>query len=225
MPSFKHKNSMLKIQKLDFLIAFYITSVVLTELMGAKTVPLFTIGGFPISGTVTLLVLPFIYSVNDTIVEVYGKARAQSVVRSALLMVVFILIYSLIATALPADKRFAPTENAYETIFSISARFSAASLIAFAVSEFMDVYIFAKMRERLGKKNLWFRTNVSNFVSEFFDTALFMTLAFYALNMSVMTNLTFIAGIALPYWLLRCCMSVIETPLVYLGVRWLKDKK
>lgn len=212
---------MFKIQKLDFLIAFYTTSVVLTELMGAKTVPLFTIGGFPISGTVTLLVLPFIYSINDIVVEVFGKARAQSIVRSTLLMVLYIFIFSLIATLLPADKRFSTTEGAYETIFGISARFSAASLIAFALSEFLDVYIFAKMREKLGKKNLWFRTNTSNFVSEFLDTAIFMTLAFYALNQSFSSNLIFIAGLAIPYWLLRCCMSIIETPLVYLGVKWL----
>src|SRR5581483_9473987 len=136
-------------------------------------------------------------------------------------MVLFILIFSVIATALPADKRFAPTENAYETIFGISIRFSAASLISFAVSEFSDVYIFAKLREKFGKNKLWFRTNASNFISEFFDTALFMTLAFYALNESVASNFMFIAGIALPYWLLRCCMSIIETPLVYLGVKWL----
>jgi len=216
---------MFKIQKLDFLIAFYTTSVVLTELMGAKTVPLFTIGGFPVSGTVTLLVLPFIYSVNDTIVEVFGKARAQSIVRSTLLMVLYIFIFSLIATLLPADKRFSPTEGAYETIFGISARFSAASLIAFALSEFSDVYIFARMRRQLGKKNLWLRTNISNFASEFLDTAIFMTLAFYSTDQAVISNIIFISGIALPYWLLRCCMSIIETPLVYLGVKWLKDKK
>jgi queuosine precursor transporter len=212
---------MFKIQKLDLLIAFYTTSVVLTELMGAKTVPLFSVFGIPVSGTVTLLVLPFIYSVNDIIVEVYGKPRAQSIVRSTLLMVLYIFIFSVIATILPADHRFAPTENAYETVFGISARFSAASLIAFALSEFSDVYIFAKMRERLGKRNLWLRTNVSNFASEFLDTAIFMTLAFYALNLPVVANLTFIAGIAIPYWLLRCVMSIIETPLVYVGVKWL----
>jgi uncharacterized integral membrane protein (TIGR00697 family) len=216
---------MFKIQKLDFLIAFYTTSVVLTELMGAKTVPLFSVGGFPISGTITLLVLPFIYSINDTIVEVFGKARAQSVVRSTLLMVLYIFIFSLIATLLPADKRFMPTNGAYTTIFGLSARFSAASLIAFAISEFSDVYIFAKMREKLGKKKLWLRINVSNFISEFFDTALFMTLAFYSFNFSIASNASFIAGIALPYWLLRCFMSVIETPLVYLGVKWLKNTK
>ncbi|MGH7245633.1 MAG: queuosine precursor transporter, partial [Candidatus Levyibacteriota bacterium] len=151
--------------------------------------------------------------------------RAQSIVRSSLFMIFFLLVFSLLATYLPPSARFAATNKAYNTIFAISARFSAASLIAFAISEFSDIFIFAKMREKLGKKNLWLRTNVSNFVSEFLDTAIFMTLAFYALNEPLGANLSFIAGIAIPYWLLRCVMSIIETPLVYLGVRWLKEKK
>ncbi len=216
---------MFKIQKLDFLIAFYIACVMISELMGAKTFPIATLGSFPLHATVVVFVLPFIYAANDIIVEVYGKARAQSIVRSSLFMIFFLLLFSLLATSLPPSARFVQTNTAYNTIFSISARFSAASLIAFAVSEFMDVFIFAKMREKLGKKKLWLRTNVSNFISEFFDTALFMMLAFYALDQSLGSNLSFITGLAIPYWLLRCFMSVIETPLVYLGVKWLKNAK
>ena len=216
---------MFKIQKLDFLIAFYTTCVVISELMGAKTFPIANIGGFHLNATVVIFVLPLIYSINDIIVEVYGKARAQSVVRSSLFMILFILLFSLLATYLPSSKRFLSTEGAYDTIFSTSARFAAASLIAFAVSEFSDVFIFAKLRERLGKKRLWLRTNVSNFVSQFFDTAIFVTLAFYGFDQSLGSNFSFIAGIALPYWLLRCFMSIIETPFVYLGVRWLKNTK
>ncbi len=212
---------MFKIQKLDFLIAFYITCVIISEVMGAKTFPITSIGSFHLNATVVIFVLPFIYAANDIIVEVFGKERAQSVVRSSLFMIFFLLLFSVLATILPPSARFEQTNAAYNTIFGISIRFSAASLIAFAVSEFLDVYIFAKMRAKFGKKKLWLRTNVSNFISEFFDTAIFMTLAFYALNLPVMANLSFIAGIALPYWLLRCFMSVIETPLVYLGVKWL----
>ena len=212
---------MFKIQKIDFLISFYVACVMISELMGSKTFPITSVGSFHLNATVVIFVLPFIYAANDIIVEVFGKERAQSVVRSSLFMIFFLLLFSLLATNLPPSARFIKTNDAYNTIFGISIRFSVASLIAFAVSEFMDVYIFAKMREKLGKKNLWLRTNVSNFISEFFDTALFITLAFYALNLPVMENISFIAGIAIPYWLLRCFMSVIETPLVYLGVKWL----
>lgn len=216
---------MFKIEKMDFLVSFYLFCVVVTELMGAKTFPIATIGTFHLNATVVIFILPFIYAANDIIVEVFGKERAQSVVRSSIVMIFFLLLFSLLVTHLPASKRFLPTEGAYETVFGISARFSAASLIAFAVSEFSDVLIFAKMRQKLGKRKLWLRTNVSNFVSEFLDTAIFMILAFYAFDMSFASNFSFIVGLAIPYWLLRCCMSIIETPLVYWGVRWLRKEK
>lgn len=216
---------MFKVQKLDFLIAFYTTCVILSELMGAKTFPIATIGKFHLNATVALFVLPLIYSINDIIVEVFGKEKAQSVVRSSLFMIFFILLYSLLVTYLPPSKRFLPTNEAYNTIFGISARFSAASLIAFVVSEFFDIYFFAKLRKKFGKSKLWLRTNASNFASELMDTAIFMTLAFYALDKPFASNFSFIIGIAIPYYLLRCFMSVIETPLVYLGVNWLKKEK
>jgi len=215
----------MKIQKLDFLIGFYVTCVMLSELMGAKTVPLFTIGSFHVNGTVSLLVLPLVYSINDIIVEVFGKDRARSLVQTSLTMILFLLVYSLIATNLPPSTRFAPTEKAYDTIFGISTRFAAASLVAFIISEFADVYVFSKLKDKLGKTKLWLRTNASNFISELLDVLVFMVLAFYSFDMSVAANFSFIAGIALPYYLLRCFMSVIETPLVYLGVKWLKKEK
>ncbi len=216
---------MFKIEKLDFLISFYIVCVTLSEVMGAKTFPIATFGTFTLNATVAIFVLPILYSINDIIIEVYGKEKAKSIVRSSLLIIFFIFLFSLLATSLPASKRFLSTEGAYDTIFGLSARFSAASLIAFIVSEFADIAIFSKLREKLGKTKLWLRTNASNFISEFLDVAVFMILAFYAFDQSLASNLSFIASIALPYYLLRCVMSILETPLVYLGVKWLKKSK
>lgn len=119
---------MFKIQKFDFLVAFYITCVMLSEIMGAKTVPLFTIGSFHVNGSVSLLVLPLLYSINDIVIEVYGKERARSLVQTSLFMIFFLLMYSLLVTNLPPSTRFMPTENAYDTIFGLSARFAFASL-------------------------------------------------------------------------------------------------
>jgi uncharacterized integral membrane protein (TIGR00697 family) len=216
---------MFKIEKFDFLTSFYITCLVLSELMGAKTFPLATIGTFHLNATVAIFVLPLLYSINDMIIEVYGKEKAQSIVRSGLLMIFFIFLFTLLATTLPASKRFLSSEGAYDAIFGFSARMSAASLIAFAVSEFTDIYIFAKLRQKLGKKKLWIRTNASNFLSELLDVAVFMTIAFYALDQGFAENFNFLLGISIPYYLLRCGMSIIETPLVYAGVSWLKGKK
>ncbi|HLD01453.1 MAG TPA: queuosine precursor transporter [Patescibacteria group bacterium] len=216
---------MFKIQKFDLLVSFYIFCIAVSELMGAKTFPLAQVFGFKLNASVAIFVIPLIFTINDVITEVFGKERARSVVRSGLLMIGLLLIVSLAFTALPPSPRFSASESAYDTIFMKSARIAAASLIAFGLAEFLDVYIFAKLREKLGKKSLWLRNNASNFVSQLLDTTVFMFLAFYALDQGLSSNLGFLISLIIPYWLLKCFMSIIETPLVYLGVRWLKDEK
>jgi uncharacterized integral membrane protein (TIGR00697 family) len=213
---------MFKIQKLDFLIALYIFCLAVAELMGPKTFSITKIGGYQLNASVAIFVIPLIFTINDVITEVFGKERTRSIIRAGLVMIFFMMLFSLLATALPPSTRFSASEAAYDKVFSLSARIAAASLTAFAIAEFLDVFIFAKIRERLGKSKLWLRNNASNFIAQFFDTVIFMTLAFYALNRGFGDNISFLWSLILPYWLLKCFMSVIETPFVYLGVRWLK---
>lgn len=212
---------MFKIQKLDLLISIYIFCVAVAELMGAKTFPILT-SPIKLNASVAIFVIPVIFSINDVITEVFGKERARSVVWSGLVVISLIFLFSLLATYLPPSKRFEGMEKAYDAIFIYSARIAGASLTAFAVADFLDVYIFSKIRERLGKKALWFRNNLSNFISQFVDTTTFMGLAFYALDKPFAENMGFLWSLILPYWLLKTFMSAIETPFVYLGVKWLR---
>lgn len=218
-------NSFFKIQKLDLLIAVYLFSLAVSEFMGAKTFPLTDIVGFRLNASVAIFTIPLLFSINDIVIEVFGKERAISIVRSGFVFIALIFLFSLLAISLPPSPRFAPSEAAYDSVFAKSARFSAASLTAFAISAVLDILIFVRIRQAMHKKALWLRNNASNIISQFFDTVIFITLAFYAFNQSFGDNFAFLAGIILPYWLLKCFMSVIETPLVYAGVRWLKGEK
>ncbi len=209
---------------MDFLIALYVACIAITELMGGKTFFIGTIGGYKLNASVAIFVIPIIFTINDVITEVFGAERAKSVVRSGLLMILLLFLYSVLAVALPPSTRFMTNEKAYDTIFGLTARIAAASLISFAVADFLDIAIFAKIRKKLGTSKLWLRNNASNFLAQLVDTTLFMFLAFYAFNLPFEANLSFLVSIILPYWLLKCFMSVIETPLVYLGVRWLKSE-
>ena len=211
-------------KRFDLLVAVYIFCIAFSEFMGAKTFPLLT---WPIrlNASVAIFTIPLIFTINDIVTEVYGKERARSIVRSGLVVIALILAFSLLATHLPASKRFMESEAAYDHIFGKSARIAFASLTAFTVAEFMDVFVFSKIRQRLGKKRLWLRNNLSNFISQGFDTILFMTLAFWSFSQGVGANASFLVSLILPYWGLKCALSIVETPLVYLGVRWLKVEK
>lgn len=216
---------MFKIEKMDFLIVLYTFCIVAAELMGGKTFHLFNIGTYPLNASVSIFLLPLLFTINDIVVEVYGVERARSIVRSGLLIIALLLGFSLLAIHLPPSTRFMMTEKAYDTIFGTSARIAFASLTAFTLAEFTDIFVFQKIRNRLGKKALWLRNNASNFVSQLMDTTVFMFLAFYAFDKPFAGNIGFLVSLILPYWLLKCSMSVLETPFVYIGVKWLKEKK
>lgn len=215
----------MKIEKFDLLVAIYIGCVAISELMGGKTVPLGSIGGFSLHASVALLVVPLIFSISDVIVEVHGRERARSVVWAGLVVVAILMAMCLLATHLPPSSGFQSKNAAYSTVFGTSARIAAASLVAFACSELLDVWVFSKLRQKLAGKALWFRNNASNFVSQLVDSTVFLTLAFYAFGRPLGSNVGFLIGLILPYWILKCCMSVVETPLVYGGVKWLRTNK
>ncbi len=214
---------MKNIQKMDLLLALYIFCIVTTEFMGIKTFPIAQFSWLHLNASVAIFLFPIIFTINDVIVEVYGKERARNLAKIGLMAVAMTFIFAWVATSLPPSSRFNGTEPAYDSVFKSTLRISAASMTAFAIAQATDILIFTKIRKRLGQKALWLRNNASNFIGQFLDTTIFISLAFYSLNKPFNDNFSFLLGLIIPYWLLKCFMSVIETPFVYLGVKWLKD--
>ena len=201
--------------KLDLLLAIYIAAIVAAELMGAKTFPLFFL-----NASVAIFTLPITFIINDVVIEVEGKARALNFMRSSLVVLIFLALFNLLAISLPPSTRSAAFEPAYQTIFAKSLRMTLASLTAFFLAQRLDIYVFSKIRARLKNSGLWLRSNASNILSLFFDTSIFMFLAFFDGK-----NAIFVWSLILPYWGLKCLLSMVETPLTYLAVNWLRRSK
>lgn len=216
---------MFKMQKMDVLVGMYIFGIIVSELMGIKTFPLVTFGDFTLNASVAIFLIPILFTINDVIIEVHVVERARSVVRTGLMTIGLLFVFIMFSLALPPSMRFSEHNEAFREIFGKSARITLASLTAFALADFLDIFLFAKIREKLGKSKLWLRNNASNIISQFIDTTVFMTLAFWALDKSIDSNFAFLTSLIIPYWLLKSFMSIIETPLVYLGVKWLRDDK
>jgi queuosine precursor transporter len=203
-------------KKLDYLLAIYITAIIAAELLGSKFITL-----FGVATSVGIFSLPFTFVINDVVTEVVGKERARNFVRSGLYVLIFLFLFVVIARELPSAG-FYKNDEIYRNVFGNSLRIIIASLTAFAVSEFTDVYIFNAMRKKWGQKLLWLRTNLSNFLGQLIDTTVFIFIAFYLVTPAY--DLHKMLVIIIPYWLLKMFFSVIETPFCYLGVKWLKKE-
>ncbi len=212
------------IRPADLVVALYIFGIMAAELMGAKTFVIAHLGDYTLRASVAIFLMPLLFTLTDVVTEVRGRDRARSMVLSGLLVIVLLICFTTLATALTPSARSLSTESAYDTIFHNSIRMSVASIIAFASSAFLDIAIFARLKKRMHRRALWFRNNASNIISQFIDSAVFLTAAFYALEIGLGANVSFIFGLLLPYWLLRCAMSLLTTPLVYAGVRLLRSE-
>ncbi len=202
-------------RKLDLLLAIYITSIVAAELMGSKTFSIFFL-----NSSVAIFTLPITFIINDVVTEVEGKARSLSFMHATFMILILLALFNLLAISLPPTSISLTFEPAYQTIFAKSLRMTLASLAAFFLSERLDIYIFTKIRSRLKNSGLWLRSNVSNILSLFFDTSIFMFLAFFNGN-----NSGFVWSLILPYYGLKCLFSIFETPLTYVAINWLKRSK
>ena len=109
--------------------------------------------------------------------------------------------------------------NAYNTIFGLSARFSIASLVAFIIAEYQDVFSFFFFKKFTGEKHFWIRSNLSNIWSEFLDTIIFMSIAFTGVY-----PVGTIIAIIIPWWIYKVLMGFLFTPLSYLGIHLLRGK-
>src|SRR3989344_1809127 len=93
-----------RIGKLDFLIALYMLCIITSELMGAKTFPIWTFGTFTLNASVSIFLFPLIFTINDIITEVFGKERTKSIIRSGLVTIALVFLVSVIFTALPPSQ-------------------------------------------------------------------------------------------------------------------------
>ncbi|MDP3995548.1 MAG: queuosine precursor transporter, partial [bacterium] len=124
-----------------------------------------------------------------------------------------------IAIILPPAARYTHND-AYQLVFSNSLRIIAASLTAFFLSQMHDIWAFDFWKKKTHGKFLWLRNTLSTSASQFIDTVIFMFIAFY--QVTPMFDVAFLFSLIIPYWLFKVAFAVIDTPIVYALVAWLK---
>ena len=177
---------------------------------------------FGISVSVGIFMIPISFLITDIVEDVFGKKKTKQFVLSGVLALVIAFLFALLSVTLEPNTRYSFNEE-YKLIFSGSLRIIFASLVAFILAQYHDIWAFNFWKKKTGQKHLWFRNNASTFVSQLIDTTVFMFLAFYQVEPKF--DALFIVSLIIPYWLFKIAFALIDTPLVYWGVKWLKKEK
>ena len=203
------------------LASIFTGAIVAANLIGTKVIPFFSVGGFQFTGSIGLFLFPLTFLITDIIAEVYGAKATRSLVTGTLVVLVLVLAVTALATVIPPAERFMEQNESYLSVFRSSLRIIAASIVAFSMSQYHDVWAFGFWKKVTNGKALWIRNNASTIVSQLIDTLVFMLIAFWGIGERF--TLGFVLGSMVPpYYLLKVLAALLDTPLVYLGVNLIR---
>ncbi|MBU1130664.1 queuosine precursor transporter [Patescibacteria group bacterium] len=203
--------------KTDILFAIFIACLIAANLLGSKIT---TILGISIS--VAIFTYPFSFLITDIITEVYGKKKAYNLILGGFIALIFLLGITYLSVKLQPNERYSSNES-YVLIFSASLRMIIASLTAFILAQLHDVWAFHFWKKKTQGKFLWLRNNASTIVSQFIDTTVFIFIAFY--QIAPKFDFSFMWHLIIPYYLFKVAFAILDTPVCYLGVKWLKNNQ
>lgn len=203
----------------DLIMAAFVCVLVCSNLIGPAKV---TQIDAPLLGTLTfgagVLFFPISFIFGDILTEVYGYAASRRVIWAGFAGLAFASVMAWMIVALPPAP-FWQNQHEYEVAFGSTWRIALAGLVAFAVGEFVNSYIMAKMKIMAAGKHLWQRTITSTVFGEAVDTVLFVPLAFWNTGIIPNDKIPLVTGAQI---IAKILVEVAFTPLVYWVVAFLK---
>lgn len=165
---------------------FYGGMVCIAGVLGNKQValgPLSAIG--PMVGLGPLAVEAGIFAflllvvVSSAVAELHGRAVANGLVLFGFVPLLMSIALSYIVHVLPAAPEMNPVNrDAIQLVLGSTWRIWLGGIIAYGISQTLNVTIFSWLKGREGAALLWLRAGIASVLSQIVDTLLFATIAF-----------------------------------------------
>lgn len=196
---------------IPYISVYFVTILLISNIVSTKLLDFwwFTFDG----GTI---LFPLSYIIGDVITEVYGYKQSRKIIWSGFWALILLGITIMIVGALPASPDWTFQKD-YENILGFTPRIILASLIAYIAGEFSNSYLLAKIKIAMQWKHLWVRTISSTLVGEFFDTLLFVSIAFYWVFWNEVLLVIFLSN-----YIFKVGIEVLFTPVTYFVVNKIK---
>ena len=197
------------------LAGFFITNAIVAELIGGKLIQFFGL----FTQSLGIILWPVVFILTDLINEHYGKNGVKKLTYITVGLIGYTFFLLLIGIRIPAISSSPVDDVNFKTVFGQSQWIIVGSIIAFFVSQLVDVYVFWLFRKKTGNKMIWLRSTGSTAVSQLIDTFVVQFIAFVLPG--VWTYDVFIHN-ALWGYSFKLLIAICLIPFIYLGHHLIK---
>jgi uncharacterized integral membrane protein (TIGR00697 family) len=165
---------------------FYGGMVCIAGVLGNKQVSLgpvsalgTALGVGPLAVEAGIFAFLILVAVSSAVAELYGRSTAQRLVLFGFIPLVASILLSLMVLALPPSPSMEPDRvHAVELMLGGTPRIWAGGIMAYGVSQLLNVTIFSALKRQTGQL-VWLRAAIAGVLSQIVDTLIFITVAFY----------------------------------------------
>lgn len=201
-----------KFFKKEGLFVWICVSILLSNIQSVKLIDVF--GFTTVLGNIAY---SNVFLATDILNEFEGKKEAnKSVFFGFMSMILFTALMSLALVFIP--NQFDVSQESLKNIFTVVPRITLASLSAFCVSQFFDVFIYQKLKKKYNK--LWLSNNGSTLISQILDTIIFCVVGYVG-----SIPFTEVLVMAATMYVLKIIIAFSDTGFIYLTKLWIKKDK
>jgi uncharacterized integral membrane protein (TIGR00697 family) len=159
---------------------------------------------------------------TDIVNEFYGPKAVRRISYIAVILICYAFLMFYLAIHVPANREFWIGSRSADGVPDMQAAFSSifgqgmwiifGSLVAFLVSQLLDVWVFHRIKKVTGEKKVWLRATGSTLVSQFIDSFIVLFIAFKIGNGWSYQR---VLAIGLVNYSYKAAMALLLTPLIY----------
>jgi uncharacterized integral membrane protein (TIGR00697 family) len=152
------------------------------------------------------------------LIERMGRREGIYSIWVSVIAVAFFFVLVQIAVAFVGSPVTAHFNTALEATFSPFSRVTIASLIAYILSQNLNVYTYIYLKERWNGSRIWLRANIANAIAQVLDSVVFFTIVFWGIVPPAN-----IADIIITGFAIKVAFVAITSPLLQLNRVELED--
>lgn len=217
-------------------VAFFVANALIAEMIGGKIFSLEKLFGLPpanlslfgqdglsFSLTCGVLLWPLEFVLTDIVNEYYGPRAVRRISYTAVALISYAFVMFFASIHIPAadwwvgsrqSQGIPDMQAAFTGIFGQGMWIILGSLVAFLVSQLVDVYVFHRIKRVTGEKKIWLRATGSTLISQLIDSFVVLIIAFKIGNDWSWGQVIAIAILNYTY---KFTMAIVLTPVIYLA--------
>ncbi len=214
--------------------AFFVANALIAECIGGKifslektlgvtpfNLTIFGQSGLAFNLTCGVLLWPLEFVITDIVNEYYGPKAVKRISYIAVALISYAFLMFYLAIHIPAadfwvgsgkENNIGNMNDAFTSVFGQGMWIILGSIMAFLVSQIVDVTIFHKIKRLTGEKKVWLRATGSTVVSQLVDSFIVLFIAF-----KIGRGWTWqtVLAICVVNYLYKFTIAIIMTPVIY----------